>query len=156
VKHCPGFRRATSAACGSSYKSQQGILRASAGSIPRGPWRNKRLFWRQEICPSPGIPRPPNFPLPEFFHSFRRGGEVSILTGEFGNDASDDGLLPQLVFREDLRFDVILLAFGIFPCDLPFAGDRVSGPDRDEFLNIKFTKNLQELKTPPGRRISSR
>ncbi len=71
VKHCPGFRRATWATCGSSSKSKQRILRASVGSIPSGPRRNKRLFWRQEISPSPGMPRPPNFSLPEFFHSFR-------------------------------------------------------------------------------------
>jgi hypothetical protein len=77
VKHCPGFRRATSATCGNSYKSKQRILRASVGSIPSGPRRNKRLFWRQEISPSPGIPRPPNFSLPEFFHSFRGAGGIS-------------------------------------------------------------------------------
>jgi hypothetical protein len=61
MKPCPGFRRATSATCGNSNKSEPRILRASVGSIPSGPRRNKRLFWRQEIPPSPDIPRPPQF-----------------------------------------------------------------------------------------------
>jgi hypothetical protein len=81
VKHCPGFRRATSATWGDSYKSQQRILRASVGSIPSGPRRNKRLFWRQENSPPPGIPRPPNFSLPQFFHGFRGGRKGGFLEG---------------------------------------------------------------------------
>ena len=112
VKHCPGFRRATSATCGNSYKSKQRILRTSVGSIPSRPRRNKRLFWRQEISPSPGIPRPPNFSLPEFFHSFRGDGGIS---GSYGLDSKcclgscklalavpynclGQPLLPQLIF----------------------------------------------------------
>jgi hypothetical protein len=67
VKRCPGFRRATSSTCGSSNKSEQRILRVSGGSMPNGPRRNKRLFWRQEISPSPGNPGPPIFRSLNFF-----------------------------------------------------------------------------------------
>jgi len=56
VKDCPGFRRATPATWGNSYKSNRRILRASVNLTPSGPRRNRCLFWRQEISPTPGIP----------------------------------------------------------------------------------------------------
>jgi hypothetical protein len=78
MKHFLDFREATPATCEDFYKYKRMILSASVAYIPSGPRRNQRLFWRREFAPSPGIPRHPNFPLPEFFPSF--GGMKGELT----------------------------------------------------------------------------
>ena len=73
MKHFPDFRGATPTTRGGFYRYIRMIVSPSGDEIPAGPRRNQRLFWRREFVPSPGTPGPPNFPLPEFFHSFRGG-----------------------------------------------------------------------------------
>jgi hypothetical protein len=108
VKRRPDFRRATSATCGNHYKSKRRILRASVGSIPSGPRRNERLFWRQEISPSPDMLKPLNFSLPEFFHSFK-GGRGFLAGPWFGRES---GLqLARLPFQVS-SFGFQVLGFG--------------------------------------------
>jgi len=67
----PGFRGAIPATSKNLYKYKRMTVSAPVGEIPSGPRRDKRLFWRLEFAPSPGIPRPPIFPAPELFYSFR-------------------------------------------------------------------------------------
>jgi hypothetical protein len=72
-KNFPEFRKAKPAACENSYQYERMIVSASVVEMASRPRRNQRLFWRHEFAPSPGIPRSPQFLLPEFFHSFREG-----------------------------------------------------------------------------------
>ena len=67
----PGFSGAIPATSENLYKYKRMTVSAPGGYLPGGPRRDKRLFWRLAFAPSPGIPRPPIFPLPELFHSFR-------------------------------------------------------------------------------------
>jgi hypothetical protein len=71
AKYFPGFRRATPATSRHLHKNQRVFPSAKLSSVPRRLRSYQRLFWRREFDPSPDMPGPSNFRLPEFFHSCR-------------------------------------------------------------------------------------